>query len=102
MFLIRKRPHTWTGWLCAVWRPQDDLWTEVPRLVTSLQERLSRVCRLILQSEECVLGKYRLNWAIDHAQRVIGDHYWDAMDKLNPNWLEDRFEQVGTACGLDS
>jgi hypothetical protein len=81
---------------------QDDLWDEVPKLVTPLQERLSRACRLIQQGEECVLGEYRLSWAIDHAQRVLGDHYWDALDEHNPNWLEERYELVSAACGLET
>lgn len=79
---------------------QDELWDEVPRLVTSLQARLSRMCRLVHEGEECVIGDFRLNWAIDHAQRVIGDHYWSALDEHNPYWLEERFEQVEAACGL--
>jgi hypothetical protein len=33
---------------------------------------------------------------------VIGDYYWDAMDEQNPNWLEDRFEQLSEVCGLES
>jgi hypothetical protein len=80
---------------------QDEIWDEVPRLVTPLQERLSRIGRLILNGEECVLGEYRLNWAIDHAQRVIGDYYWDALDEHDPQWLEDRFESVAQTCRLD-
>jgi hypothetical protein len=32
---------------------------------------------------------------------VLGDSYWDAMDEHNPNWLEDRFEQVCVDCGLE-
>jgi hypothetical protein len=80
---------------------QDDLWDEVPRLIVPLQDRLVRIGRLLQGGEECCIGDYRLNWAIDHAQRIIGDNYWDALDEQNPNWLEDRYEQVSAACGLD-
>jgi hypothetical protein len=80
---------------------QDEVWDEVPRLVTPLQERVARICRVVQSGDERVVGDYRLTWAIDHAQRVIGDHYWCALDEHNPSWLEDRFEQVGRACGLD-
>jgi len=80
---------------------QDELWDEVPRLIVPLQDRLTRIGRLLQGGEECLLGDYRLNWAIDHAQRVIGDYYWDAMDERNPHWLEDRFEQVSKSCGLN-
>jgi hypothetical protein len=81
---------------------QDEVWDEVPRLIVPLQDRLTRIGRLMQGGEECVIGDYRLNWAIDHAQRVIGDHYWDALDAQAPLWLEDRYEQVGDACGLDA
>lgn len=80
---------------------QDELWDEVPRLVTPLQQRVTRICRVIQSGEECVLGDYRLNWAIDQAQRVLGDHYWSALDEHNPYWLEERFEQVGLDCGVE-
>jgi hypothetical protein len=62
---------------------------------------LVRIGRLLQGGEECCIGDYRLNWAIDHAQRILGDNYWDALDEQNPSWLEDRFEQVSAACGLD-
>jgi hypothetical protein len=81
---------------------QDDLWEEVPRLIVPLQDRLARICRLLQGGEECCVGEYRLNWAIDHAQRILGDSYWDALDEHNPHWLEERFEQVATACKLDT
>jgi len=80
---------------------QDDLWGELPQLVTPLQDRLARICRLVKQGGECVMGEYRVNWAIDHAQRVIGDDLWSAMDEHNPRWLEDRFDRVSEACGLE-
>jgi|SRR5271157_798597 len=80
---------------------QDELWEEVPRLIVPLQDRLTRIGRLLQGGEECVIGDYRPNWAIDHVQRVIGDHYWDALDEQNPNWLEERYEHVSMACGLD-
>ena len=81
---------------------QDDLWEEVPRLIVPLQDRLTRIGRLLQGGEECLVGEYRLSWAIDHAQRIIGDYYWDAMDEQNCLWLEDRFEQVSAACGLET
>ncbi len=81
---------------------QDELWDEVPQFVVPLQDRISRVCRLIQNGEESVIGEYRLNWAIDHAQRILGDHYWSALDEQNETWLEDRYELVSKACGLDA
>lgn len=81
---------------------QDELWDELPCLLSPLQDRLSRMCRLLQSGdEECVIGNYRMNWAIDHVQREIGDFFWDAMDEQNPAWLEDRFDQVSRACGLE-
>jgi hypothetical protein len=79
----------------------DDLWDEVPSLVTPLQHRLLRMSQIIGKSDESLIGEYRTNWAINYGQRVVGDYYWDAMDEHNPVWLEERFEQVIEACGLD-
>src|SRR5262249_840388 len=80
----------------------DNLWDEVPNLITPLQNRLERMGRIVREGEERVISEYRMNWAIDHAQRVIGDHYWDAMDEHNPLWLEERFDRVSALCRLET
>lgn len=81
---------------------QDDLWGEVPRLIVPLQDRLTRICRLLHGGDERCIGEYRMAWAIDHAQRVLGDCCWAAMDEQDPNWLDERFDELSEACGLES
>ena len=81
---------------------QEDLWEEVPRLIVPLQDCLTRICRLLQGGEERCIGEYRMAWAIDYAQRVLGDSYWDALDEHNPDWLDERFDEVSKACGLES
>ena len=81
---------------------QQEIWDELPLLLTPLQMRLDRMCRLLAAGEEeCIVGEYRLRWAIETAQREIGDFLWDALDEHNPAWLEDRFERVSRICGLE-
>jgi hypothetical protein len=38
---------------------------------------------------------------IDHIQRVVGDFYWNALDEIEPTWLEGRFETLQVELGLD-
>lgn len=80
---------------------QEEIWKEVPRLIVPLQDRLRRVAKL-LEDDECFVGEYRAKWVIDTLQRVIGDYYLDALDEANPQWLEQRFDEVATCCGTVS
>lgn len=80
---------------------QDGIWEEIPHLLVSLQNRIRRASR-VLDDEEMMVGQYRINYAIDHIQRVIGDHYWSALDERDPYWLEDRFEAIADELGLDN
>jgi hypothetical protein len=80
---------------------QEEIWSEVPRLIVPLQHRLRRVAQLLDNDEECCVGEYRLKWVLESLQRVIGDYYWNAMDEATPQWLEHRFEEVAIGCGGD-
>jgi hypothetical protein len=42
-------------------------------------------------------GKAECRWS----GWVIGYYYWDALDEQSPHGLEERFEQVSAACGLE-
>lgn len=72
---------------------QDDLWDEVPYLIAPIQDRITRFAKL-LATDEPVVGSHRVDWAINHMQRQVGDHYWNALDELDPTWLEHRFDDV--------
>ena len=80
---------------------QDEIWEEVPILVSSLQSRISRAARL-LEVEEPVLTNGRMDRALDYLQREIGDYYWNALDEINPEWLEGRFDAIVGATGVDT
>ena len=53
---------------------QDEVWDEVPSLVTSLQSRISRAVGL-LGTGEPVLTHGRIDRALDYLQRNVGDYY---------------------------
>jgi len=79
---------------------QDEVWDEMPNLVASLQSRVSRAAAL-LGTDEPMLTDGRMDRALDYLQREVGDHYWSALDELNPLWLESRFDAIAEATGLD-
>ena len=72
---------------------QDEAWEEIPRLIVPLQERLRRAASS-LDSGEQFVGLNRLDWAIDFIQRIVGDYYWNALDEIDPCWLEERYSAL--------
>jgi hypothetical protein len=79
---------------------QDEIWDEVPNLIAPLQKRVNRAAEL-LGSDEPLLMDGRIDRALDYLQRKLGDHYWDALDELDPTWLESRFDEIADATGID-
>ena len=73
---------------------------EVPRLIVPLQHRLRRIAD-ILGGDEALIGTHRLDWAVNHLQRVNGDHYWNCLDELDSMWLEERFDSLAEELELD-
>ena len=73
---------------------------EVPRLIVPLQHRLRRIAD-ILGGDEALIGTHRLDWAVNHLQRVNGDHYWNCLDELDSIWLEERFDSLAEELELD-
>lgn len=79
---------------------QDEVWDELPYLVVPLQSRVSRAATLI-DIDEPMLTEGRMDRALHYLQREVGDHYWNALDELDPLWLEGRFEAIADRTGLD-
>jgi len=75
---------------------QDEVWDEVPNLIAPLQKRVKRAAEL-LGSDEPMLTDGRMDRALDYLQREVGDHYWNALDELDPIWLESRFDAIADA-----
>ena len=80
---------------------QDEIWAEIPALLTPLQRKLEGIAKLMGSGQQCILD-FRLDRVTDYLQRVIGDQYWMAMERSNPRWLEQRFDSLSTKLGLDS
>jgi hypothetical protein len=79
---------------------QDEIWNEVPNLIVPLQSRVQRLASLLAGNEQS-LGDYRIDCAINHLQRVLGDHIWTAIETQRPDWLEDRFDALNDELNLD-
>jgi hypothetical protein len=79
---------------------QNDIWIEVPNLIVSLQERIRRLASILVGDEQS-LGEYRIDCAINHLQRVLGDYIWTAIKCKNPDWLEKRFDSINEELNLD-
>ncbi len=79
---------------------QTEIWQETPNLVTSLQERIGRLSRVLTGDSE-VIGSHRVERAMSH-QRIIGDYYWMALEQDNPFWLEERYDELHRELELDN
>jgi hypothetical protein len=79
---------------------QDEIWREVPRLIVPVQERIHQLSSNIAAKGE-VISSARLDRALHRLQREAGDAYWTAMDVLNPDWLEARYEALNRDLNLD-
>ena len=69
------------------------MWEEIPHLIVPLQDRLRRAAN-VMDGEEMLVGQYRVDWAINHIQREVGDYYWNALDENDPFWLESRYDAI--------
>ena len=79
---------------------QDEIWSEVPKLITSLQDRVRQLSQAI-EGKRKVLSDVRVERCLYFAQRLAGDYYWNAMDRTEPTWLEARFERLNRELNLD-
>jgi len=79
---------------------QDEIWSEIPLLLTPLQVKLRGFADLLSTGRRCMLD-FQLDRSIDVLQRVAGDHYWMALDAHDPQWLERRYEALNSALSLD-
>jgi hypothetical protein len=79
---------------------QDTIWREVFHLVAPLQERVARLCGLLNGSGQ-FMGDRRIERALKEYQRVVGDHYWMALEEDDPTWLEDRYDVLHRDLDLD-
>lgn len=78
---------------------QETIWREVPHLVTGLQDRVTRLAR-VLAGEAEIIGHHRIEKALEH-QREAGDHYWMALEAGHPTWLEAIYDDLHRDLNLD-
>lgn len=79
---------------------QDEIWTEVPALLPSLQRKVKEMSRHLDAGHRAMM-RFRQEWALDVVQRVVGDQYWMALDSDEPQWLERRYEELSATLGLE-
>lgn len=82
-------------------KTREEILDEIPRLIGPLQQRLHRIAG-ILEREEPLVGKHRLDCAIDNHQRINGDYYWNSLDELDAFWLEEQFDNLAKELRLDN
>jgi len=70
---------------------QDEVWEEVPRIVSSAQRRLERFVSL-LGTDQPLVSEIRIARALELYQLVFGDACWAALDETEPGWIEQRYD----------
>jgi hypothetical protein len=70
---------------------QDEVWEEVPRIVSSAQKRVERFASL-LGTDQPLLSETRMARALELYQLVFGDACWTALDQVEPGWIEQRYD----------
>jgi hypothetical protein len=73
---------------------QDRIWDEVPAFIVPLQQRIRLLCSLLERGGDLV-AELRNRRMLDSCQREDGDGYWTALDELAPEWLENRYDELG-------
>jgi hypothetical protein len=79
---------------------RDEIWLEIPLLLSPLQQQVRRLSGVLDGEQRCV-AEYRLARALDYLQRVVGDRYWMTLDAADPQWLERRFDVLCRQLALD-
>jgi hypothetical protein len=70
---------------------QDEVWEEVPRIVSSAQRRLERFVSL-LATDQPLVSEIRIARTLELYQLVFGDACWSALDEAEPGWIEQRYD----------
>lgn len=73
-------------------REASEIAQEVPQFIVPVQERLRRIVSN-LDSDEALIGTYRVERML-RLQKEVGDEYWRLMDKLEPDWIEERYDSI--------
>lgn len=71
--------------------------SEVPLIIVPLQDRLKQLASAISRGGP-VLSETRTAWMLD-AQQRDGNRYWRAMDRTDPNWIEERYDAIFSSTG---
>ena len=79
---------------------QDEIWSEIPYLLVPLQDRLRQFAAALDGAGE-VVADLRVNRTLEQYQRICGDHYWAALEREDPRWLESHYDQLHRDLALD-
>ncbi|MSR55680.1 MAG: hypothetical protein EXS09_20725 [Gemmataceae bacterium] len=79
---------------------QEEIWREIPHLVTPLQKRINRLSGALGGGME-IVGSHRIEKAMTY-QREAGDYYWMALEEEDPTWLTDKYDGLHRELDLDS
>jgi hypothetical protein len=71
----------------------DKIAAEVPFFVGPLQARLKRLTCALEQNVQ-VIEAVRLRRMLIDLQEEAGEAYWRLMDRMEPSWIEDRYDRA--------
>lgn len=74
-------------------RMQDEVWDEVPQVISPLQRRVERLTSAVSAGEP-LLSPPRADKVLGPYQLQFGDACWDAIDEAEPGWLEERYDAL--------
>ncbi|HEV7373545.1 MAG TPA: hypothetical protein VGN95_02420 [Pyrinomonadaceae bacterium] len=77
-------------WAAAM---QEEIWAEIPRIISPLQQRVERLASIISEGEP-LLSEPRIDRVLSVYQLQFGDACWNAMDEVEPGWIEERYDAL--------
>lgn len=72
---------------------QDEIWDEVAQIISPAQKRLQRFI-LLLSGTEPLVSDIRLSRLLELYQLRFGDAVWEALDNVEPHWIEERYDKL--------
>jgi hypothetical protein len=79
-------------------RLADELWDEIPVLISPFQRRLQRLSQSFDDDAE-VISASRIERVLT-LQEEIGDKYFTFLDRHYPTWIEDKYDVLNRAINL--
>jgi len=72
---------------------QDEVWEEIPRIISSAQKRFERFVSLLV-GDQPLVSELRISRMLELYQLHFGDACWSALEQASPGWVEEQYDRL--------